>query len=185
VYHESVRLVSKKKHGKLYLVLVPHRDTRLVLRNYSASLFKAGFSEAFSFPWAAPLASLSHPLEDEELKNFSRGLREAAGNKISAGKTAFCAFDEEALFGPRLDIGDLPFLLKPISEKVTEIFSSPVIGSCLLPASSAESAVLPSAPELSFSAAAVANMYWQRTDEGGAISVKWKIGKLFWLPAGR
>ena len=182
MYHRIVILITQKKHGNIFLALVPHRDTRLVLRNYSASLFSAGFSGAFCFPWAAPLAALSRALDDAELKNCSRVLREALGSKICAGKGEACAFEDAALFGPRIEIDNLPGVLKDAAGKATEIFPCPVIGTCLLPASDAENAALPAPPEPSFRAAAVANLYWKCEDEGEAFSVKWKIGNLRWLP---
>jgi len=182
VYHKNVILVTQKKLKRIFLVLVPHRDVRLVLRNYSASLFRGGFPWAFCFPWAAPLAALSRALDDAELKNCSRVLREALGSKICAGQPGVCAFEEAALFGPRIEIDNLPDVLKDAAGKVTEIFPQPVIGACLLPADEKENTALPPPPELSFRAAAIANLYWQRTDEGGALNVKWKIGKLCWLP---
>jgi hypothetical protein len=175
----------RKGGGGIFLVLVPHRDVRLVLRNYSASLFRAGFSGAFCFPWAAPLAALSRALNDAELKNCARVLREALGSKICAGQPGTCAFGNEALFGPRIDIGDLSGVLTDAAGKVTEIFPQPVIRACLLQANEAENAAFPPPPELSFRAAAVANLHWRRTDEGGALGVKWKIGKLCWLPPAR
>jgi len=167
---------------KISLVLVPHRDVRLTLRKYSGDLFKAGFSGAYHFPWVAPLAALSQPLNDEELKHFSCALREIIGSKIYADKAAVCAFEKDAIFGPLIDIGDLSGALGNASEKVTEIFAHPVIGSCLLSAAEAENAALPAPPQLSFRAAAVANMHWKRTEKHSALGVKWKIGKLFWLP---
>jgi len=175
-------LITQKKLKDFYLVLVPHRDVRLVLRNYSVSLFKAGFSGAFSFPWAAPLAAVSRALNDAELKNCSRFLREALGNRICAARAGTCSFEDAVLFGPRIKIDSLPGIPKDAAGKVTEIFPQFVIGTCLLPASDAKNAALPAPPELSFRAAAVANLYWRRTDEGGALSVKWKIGNLRWLP---
>jgi len=177
--------LNTEKNTRIFLVLVPHRDIRLVLRNYSADLFKAGFAGAYHFPWAAPVASLSRALDDAELKNCARVLREAVGSKICADKAGTCAFGEDALFGPCIDIGDLSDVLKNVTGKVTEIYPQPVIGSCLLSASDTENAALPAPPQLSFRAAAAANMYWRRKDEGGVLSVKWKIGKLFWLPSGR
>jgi len=183
-----VALVTHKKSKKLFLVLVPHRDIRLVLRKYSASLFKAGFAEAYNFPWVAPLAAISRALDDAQLKHFSRFLREAAGEKIRAGKAAFCAFQDAALFGPSVELGNLSDILgkgalKNAAEKVTEIFPDPVIGTCLLRPSHVENAALPEPPQLSFRAAAAANFFWKSEEKGGAVSVKWKIGKLFWLPA--
>ena len=182
MYHKNVLLVTQKKHTDIFLVLVPHRDVRLVLRNYSSSLFRAGFSGAFCFPWAAPLAAVSRALDDAELKNFTRVLREALGSKICAGQPGTCEFENTAIFGPRIEIGDFSGALTNMAGKVTEIFPQPVIGACLLSASETESAAFPPPPELSFRAAAVANLYWRRTDEGGALSARWKIGKLCWLP---
>jgi len=180
-----VILKTQKNFRRIFLVLVPHRDARLVLRNYSARLFKAGFATAYHFPWVAPLAAVSRALEDAELKKCSRILREAIGSKIYADKAAVCPFEGDALFGPYIDIGDLSGALKEAAGKVTEIFPLPVIRTCLLPASDSENAALPAPPQLSFRAAAIANMHWRREDEDGAFCVKWKIGKLCWLSAAR
>jgi hypothetical protein len=182
VYHKKVILITQKKHENLYLALVPHNDARLVLRNYSASLFRAGYEGAFCFPWAAPLAAVSRALDDAELKNCSRVLREALGSKIYASQPGSCEFENAAIFGPRIDIDDLSGVLVGTAGKVKEIFSQPVIGACLLQPAEAKNAALPPPPELSFRAAAVANMYWKNTYEGGAFAVRWKIGKLRWLP---
>ena len=175
-------LITQEKHKSIYLVLVPHRDVRLVLRNYSAALFRAGFSGAFCFPWAAPLAAVSQALNNAELKNCSRALREIAGSKICAEQAAACAFEGAALFGPRIDIDGLPGALADTAGKVTETFPRLVIGACLLQAAEAGSAALPAPPQLSFRAAALANMYWKSADKGGAFGARWKIGNLCWLP---
>ena len=183
---------TKKQRAQVFLVLVPHRDIRLVLRNYSAALFRAGFDGAYNFPWVAPLAALSRPLNAEELKRCANSIREAAGNgKINAGQASYAAFPmsehQEAcvLYGPRLDIS-IPRDIG-LAAKTTGFFSPPVIGACLLPAGGGENANIPAPPELSFRAAAVANMYWRTlrqydgTQQGGAAGYKWKIGKLCWL----
>jgi hypothetical protein len=84
------------------LLLVPHRDSRLLLQNWSKALFSAGLDNAWSFPWAAPLALLSRPLSPKELKTAALALREetlARGNdgKIRTGKAAMAAFLENAV----------------------------------------------------------------------------------------
>jgi hypothetical protein len=183
---------TQKQRTQIFLVLVPHRDVRLVLRNYSADLFKAGIAGAYHFPWAAPLAVLSHPFNADELKHCARCIREAAGgDKIGTveAATAFPALGQTvegcALFGPRLDLAITPNAFGSGASKVTGLFSPPVIGTCLMP----ETSTLPPPPQLSFRAAAVANMFWRplRASAGvrsdGVIGYKWKIGKLYWLPS--
>jgi len=185
---------TAKQRAQVFLVLVPHRDVRLALRNYSAALFKAGFDGAFHFPWVAPLAALSRPLNAGELKRCAHSIREAAGNgKINSEQAAYAVFpasghqEDCVLYGPRLDFSipkDIELAAKPAG-----LFSPPVIGACLLPSDSGENANIPAPPQLSFRAAAVANMYWQplRNYAGAQpdriIGCKWKIGKLCWLAA--
>ena len=177
-------LITQKTHKNIFLVLVPHRDVRLVLRNYSNSLFGAGYSGAYHFPWVAPLALLSQAFNTDELKNCAHILREAVGEgKINSCEASSCVFAADtALFGPRIDIGILPDSLGGAAKKATEFFTQPIIGACLL--SSAENAAfLPPPPQISFRAAAVANMYWRPMKTGASVvGYKWKIGKLCWLP---
>lgn len=174
---------QKERYNNL-LVLVPHRDARLVLRGYSAELFKAGFTGAYHFPWVAPLAALPCPLTHEELKKIARTIREAVGKeKFLTTQTMSVGFpsehDDTLLFGPRLELtGDKKLfeqkLLCPSAVNFT-----PIIGTCLT--EKGETRELPLPPQLSFRAAAVANMNWQPV-KGSACGFKWKIGKLFWLP---
>jgi hypothetical protein len=181
---------TEKQRTQIFMVLVPHRDTRLTLRKYSDALFKAGFAGAYQFPWVAPLAVLSRPLTSDELKNFARSIRESTGGgKIIADewtRTAFLPGGETTLFGLRLDLS----LAKdtPGSQKIIEFFSPPVIGACLL--SAGDATAPPPPPALSFRAAAVANMFWRPLHAGGEkpdaiIGYKWKIGNLRWLAAAR
>jgi len=174
---------------KQFLVLVPHRDTSLVLRNYSKTLLEAGFTGAYCFPWAAPLAALSRPLDPQELKNIAHAIRKSAiEGKFNAeeAKTIPFPFGENDgfLYGPRLDLSLPPdFSINGISH----FYTTTVIGACLLQDKKTGDA-LPCPPKLSFSAAAVANMVWQpisisaQDTKSDAFGYKWKIGKLFWLP---
>lgn len=177
---------EKLKH---FLVLVPHRDTRLVLRNYSAALLKAGFTGAYSFPWVAPLAELSRPLNAQELKNIAHMFRKSAiDGKFNAEGIYNISFplgeNKISLSGPRLDFTIPPDLL---AGGIGNIFSQAIIGACLLSDGQNENA-LPCPPALYFSAAAVANMFWQpvrlssQDAQHYAFGYKWKIGKLSWLP---
>jgi len=172
------------KQARTFLVLVPHRDTRLVLRRYSETLFRAGFTGAYHFPWVSPLAVISRPFNTEELKHCARVIREAAGGKIQAQEASATVFpageDGALLFGPRLDLSIPKDALCGSESKITSVFSPSVIGSCLL--SEGEISELPSPPRLSFRAAAAANMLWLPLRSGGKIiGYKWKIGKLIWL----
>jgi hypothetical protein len=187
-----VILETQKKRTQIFLVLVPHRDIRLVLRNYSNALFKEGFAGAYHFPWVAPLAALSRPLNRKELKHCAGVLRNAAeGGKFNAGEVSRIAFPKEGgteLFGPLLNLA-LPH--DTGGEKAAYLFPLTVIGACLLDADRAANApaslpsppIIPAAPRLSFSAAAAANLYWRPIKAGGAVTgCKWKIGPLCWLP---
>jgi len=179
----------KTAKSKQFLVFVPHRDTRLVLRNYSKTLLKAGFTGACWFPWAAPLALLSRPLDPQELKKLAHAIRKSAINgKFNAEEAKTIPFpygeNDGFLYGPRLDLS-LPqdFSINGISH----FYTTTVIGACLLQDEKNTDA-LPCPPKLSFSAAAVANMVWQpvnlsaENSQQTAFGYKWETGKLFWLP---
>ena len=182
---------TKKQRAKIFLVLVPHRDVRLVLRNYSAALFKAGFDGAYNFPWIAPLFALSRPFNENELKHAARVLRDIAGeDKILAAQAATADFPiNGVIFGPSLNFAIHSETLGA-SKKIKSIFLPPVIGSLLCDTGCDYSAI-PAPPQLSFRAAAVANMYWRPLrnhageQPGTVIGYKWKIGKLCWLAAVR
>ena len=213
---------THRKRTQTLLVLVPHRDVRQEMRKYSESLFMAGFAGAYLFPWAAPLAVLSRPLNADELKHCARAVREAslsAGDgRINAAEIDITAFpgcrngeSRSALLGLRLD----PFLTGDVIgkkllegshtegaevrssrrriKKLEMMFFSPlIIGACLLPSAEFDKAALPPAPQLSFRAAAAANMIWRPMEavvplqgaggaDSGGFGCKWKIGKPCWL----
>ncbi|MDR0322979.1 MAG: hypothetical protein LBI12_00860 [Treponema sp.] len=185
---------TQKTDSQVFLVLVPHRDTRLVMRNYSCDLFKAGFAGAYSFPWVAPLAALSHPFNKDELKLFAGFLRKATGkDKISAEKIAVTAFPDKTnkyyIFGPCLNIKITAGMFadnginENTSKKIYCLSSPPVIGALL---SENRKEKLPPLEVFSFRAAAIANMYWTSCKNETAHCAsfnKWKIGGLVWLPA--
>ena len=173
---------TKKQYSRVFLVIVPHRDIRLVLRKYSADLFGENFPGAYLFPQVAPVFALSQPLTNDELKNCARSLRGTC-EKIHAKEAVTIAFqDGFALFGPQLDFSPCVFSDScGFSQKVTGIFSNAILGACLLPAANGKIPAL-SPPQMSFRAAAVANLYWHFNDQGGSFYSKWKIGKLHWLP---
>jgi hypothetical protein len=169
------------------LVLVPHRDARLPLRKWSASLFAAGVPGAWSFPWAAPLARLKRPLSTEELKSLARSLRyhiNENGGKLTANTPALGAFpintpdnEEKCIFGPSLQI-ELPTdFFMPAAEAITRRIEPLVIGAALMLRK--EEKDLPAPPQISFRAAALANMVYHE-QEGNFF--EWKIGPLHWLP---
>jgi hypothetical protein len=176
------------------LVLVPHRDTVKLLRDYSRRLFGAGFSGAFSFPAAAPLALLSRPGPGEELRGAARTLRQAAlaggrEGKIQAGAAAALPFPDIpgagalsglSLFGPALDLAvpdlSLPGLIYPFPALVlcTALVEKGDYPRIREPA--------PLMAACSFRAAAVANMVFRPLGSQGFSGGEWKIGRLSWLP---
>jgi len=177
---------------QLFLVLVPHRDTRLVLRKYSETLLNAGLSGAdayaYAVPWVAPLAALTRTLSSIELKKIAQTIKNSAvKGKFKTERALTLPFSIEEkhkrLFGPRLDISIPPDLLNGAGT----VLSPVVIGTCLLSGEESET-TLPCPPALSFSAAAVANMIWRpvkltaKNSQEFAFGYKWKIGKLMWLP---
>jgi len=178
-----------KNDKQILLVLVPHRDTRVELRKYSDLLLKAGLTGVYQFPLAAPLASLSQPLNANELKYLTRSLRENTGSgKITAAETSITAFPpdgKDTLFGPRLDSTVLINMFGDAAVKIKNLFSPLIIGTYFVPDSSSHNLrLIEKIPPvlLSFRAGAVANMIWQPFQAGHDTGYKWKIGKLCWLP---
>jgi hypothetical protein len=188
------------------LVLVPHRDARLLLQKWSGALFAAGLPGAWSFPWVAPLALLSGSLSPGELKHCALVLREqslAGGNngKIKTGPALSAAFPEGcpcggAVFGPVLELA-VPgeAFAANTAGKITRRFSPPVLGAALVCGSAGENRAVPplpalffGPPALSFRAAALAQMICRPMLTGDGVlpgcgcSFEWKIGKLYWLP---
>jgi hypothetical protein len=170
------------------LVMVPHRDIRLPLRAWSASLFAAGLEGAWSFPWVMPLAQLDRPLTSEELKPLARALRQEIshlGGKLSANPPIQSAlFDEISIYGPSLPLNLSDNFYETISGAIVRRFSPLVLGAALLCGPLPEG--LPAPPQTSFRAAALANMNCRFSPlgnggEGGHLA-EWKMGKLQWLP---
>jgi hypothetical protein len=177
---------TDKAYRQIYLVLVPHRDIRLIYKNYSLSLFKQGFYGAFHIPWIAPLAAISRPFNTNELNNCARILKNSSKNgKICASKASAVPFpvneNNFSIYGPELDIKIPQGVLGEAEKKVTCFFSPPVIGALLFESGSGTEA-LPPPPQVSFRAAAAANMYLFPLLTNGAAGFSWKIGKLHWLP---
>lgn len=180
---------SIRQGGKIFLVFVPHRDVRLLMRKYSGELFKAGFYGAYHFPSVAPLAVLSQPLDGEELKKFARALREDAHiDRIETSRISAVQFpeggDAGVLFGPRLEISIPPEIFDAFSKKITRFFTPTALGACLMSADE-KAAAFPPPPEISFRAGALANMFWQPLRAARTAGYEWKIGKLCWLAAKR
>ena len=164
------------------LALVPHRDARKLLRDWSASLFTAGVHGAWSFPWVAPLKLLDNPLSGNEFKELTRNIRQ--NNEIfTTGEAVSIPFpmdfsdnDKIFLYGVKLE------------ESITPSHSSTkegviIIGAALHYGTLPEN--LPAPPKISFRAAALANMSFGTLacgSEQGGFSFEWNIGELKWLP---
>jgi len=185
--------MDTKKNRQFFLVLVPHQDARAELQKYSDSMIKNGLSGVYSFPHAAPLASLLKPLNVNELKQTARSLRDYAGKeKFLAAETSVCEFntggEKMNLFGPRLNLKNPLNVYNNGHKKIDKFdsfFSEVIIGSFLLPKTSEQSRILLQLQinkEISFRAAAIANMAICPVTINDESGYKWKIGKLCWLP---
>jgi hypothetical protein len=179
---------TENRRKQTFLVLVPHRDVRVELRKYCGLMLKEGLTDVYSFPYIAPLASLSSALNTEELKQIAYSLRKTAGSdKISAEGDDVTAFPDNekrlSLAGPRLNIAIPKNVFESGTKKIIDIFSPLVIG-CFLTKDNKKLMRLPEIhrEKLAFRAAAAANMYWRTLRVNGEIYYKWKIGKLCWLP---
>jgi hypothetical protein len=178
------------------LVLIPHRDSRLLLRAWSSALFGAGCEGAWSFPWAAPLAALARFFTGEELRRCARALREqtvsrGGDGKIKTGPACRAAFPAHSLadgeggaavFGPVLDLEIPDCAFTPnAAAKIIYRFSPTVLGAALT-GPFQKGAARPEIQAFSFRAAALANMLYRPLPSSGGDSFEWRIGKLCWLP---
>jgi hypothetical protein len=171
------------------LALVPHRDCRRLVRLLSPELFRRGFYGAWSFPQVVPLAVLSAPFTEGELKACARSLRalnpaEKEGGRIRLGAMAKASLRGEGekagfrIAGPSLDLA-VPEPFPAGEEKVLRRVVPPVLGAVLI----REDEGVPDmpAPPLSFRAAALVNMICRPLDDSG-YSFRWRLGKPAWLP---
>jgi len=189
LYHGiTIMKTETKRHKQTFLVLVPHRDVRGELRKYGDLMIKGGLTDVYSFPYIAPLASISRALNTAELKQIANSLRDNIGSgKILAEDddvTVFpCREKDLFLVGTRLNIVIPRNVFESVTKKITDIFSPLVIG-CFLTKDDKKSIPSQKIPreKLAFRAAAVANMYWRTLRIDGEICYEWKIGKLCWLP---
>jgi hypothetical protein len=173
------------------LVLVPHRDARLPLRAWSASLFATGFPGAWSFPWVAPIARLGRTLSSDELKTLAHALRRqlnSKGGKFIAGPPSLGVLCGAAsVYGPTLAAGLDDDFYQLAADAIDDRITPLVLGSALVREN--ETGPTPAhpaaAPQISFRAAALANMSYGLLPEGdgqSGYSFEWQIGKLHWLP---
>jgi hypothetical protein len=171
------------------LILIPHRDSRRVLRSYSGALFDAGLWGAWSFPRVIPLALLEDALNSAELKRLAHTLRELslAGEKngmMRCLENALLPLNGElSIFGPRLELSIPPEAFSACGGKIACSFPRLIFGAALIPGSALPEG-LPPAPPLAFRAAALANMHYQSLSTGEKdYSFRWQIGSPSWLPS--
>ena len=177
---------NRSKQTSRFVILVPHRDSLKPLEAYRQKLFAAGFCGAYSFPLAAPLASVSRPLSREELKELARNVRDdLCGRKtakIQSAETAFARCGPLSFLGIFLDFSVEEALFpRSAREKIIAMPDSPVL--CAALADSGEKRVLEEAPVLSFRAASLANLALRPLSNGDPrCSFEWKIDPPVWLP---
>ncbi|GHV14560.1 hypothetical protein FACS189491_11020 [Spirochaetia bacterium] len=187
------------EEGLCLAVLIPHRDSRRLLQQWSVELFAAGLQGAWSFPWAAPLCIISRFLTKDELNDLAHALREASlaggqDGKITARDAAALPFPavkaadactDLSLYGPALDLKlPEPLFAGSAAAALVHAFPSPVLASAIIDDVPLLSSP-PPPPVISFRAAAAANMIYRPRPCGGSYSFEWQIGELHWLPSVR
>ena len=157
-----------------FLVLVPHFDARTELRKYSENLHKIVPAGTYTFPWVVPLMVLSKPLSADELKETAKLIKKTVIQ--AGGKNGKFISNEAGIMPFPVGTGTMMLFGSKLNFK-SEAVSSVIAGSFLL-RSEIAAKNLPLPPEISFRAAALANMDWQPVD--GAF--EYTIGPLTWLP---
>ena len=175
------------------LVLIPHRDSRKILRLLSPEFFRRGFYGAWSFPQAVPLAVLSEPFTEEELKECARKLRvlntaKREEGRIGTGDMTTAVLPRQGgagksgedllIAGPSLDLA-VPELFSAGEDKVLYRVSPVIFGAVLIRKDDGIPDIR--IPPFFFRAAALANMIYRPLDDSGC-SFRWRIGKPAWLP---
>ena len=175
------------------LVLTPHRDSRRIVRLLSPELFRRGFYGAWSFPQAVPMAILSEPFTEEELKECARNLRVLNTEKREEGRIgtgdmttavlprqggAGNTGEDLLIAGPSLDLA-VPEVFPAGEDKVLRRISPVIFGAVLIRKDDGIPDIR--IPSFFFRAAALANMIYRPLDDSG-YSFRWRIGKPTWLP---
>ena len=207
--HFSPHKLSHKREVSRYIILVPHRDSLKPFADYRRRLFAAGFSGAYSFPLAAPLACVSRRFSENELKELSvniRKLTENSSGKISSGANGIvhCQKSGLSFFGPRFDVFSQeahdPSLLqsslsqsglfqpsenifpKTAAAKIISAFPSPLLCASLLSDKNADFEQFEQSPPFSFRSGFVANLAVRPLPSGDThYSFEWLAGKQHWL----
>ena len=185
-----------------FIVLVPHRDSRLLLEDYRRKLFAAGFNGAYAFPTVAPLALVKKPFEKDELKALAKEIRQISllnDGKISTGELSSLQaeiFNGASFFGPLLDLPSLdkiPWDIIPgfINDKVLFTFPGVVLCAAALNVRDVcvgswlenVKSLLPDFQPFSFRAAMVTNLIIRPLKTGAEpFSFKWRLEEGCWLP---
>ena len=170
---------ERAKATSRFIILVPHRDSLKPFETYRQKLFASGFCGAYSFPLAAPLASVSRALNRQELKELAVNFRESLSQrsegcarlskeeieknnvtslrekklaKIQSAGTALVHCGRFAFLGSLLDFSVEEALFpRSAREKILTAFSPPAL--CAALTGSGESRAFEEAPGLSFRAA--------------------------------
>jgi hypothetical protein len=167
------------------------------MEEYRRKLFSAGIAGAYSFPIAAPLAEVSRPYSEEELKALARGLRELSvlgcrDGKFHTAGTGRVLMDHAGypdIFGLKLEFtagghpagaGFSAASLQGLrNAKVKRVFPECILCAGLGPGGRG----LPEAPCFSFRAAKLANLAIRPLDSGEkGYSFEWETGAPAWLP---
>jgi hypothetical protein len=160
------------------------------LEKLSRKLFAGGYSGAYSFPAAVPLALVSQPYENEELKALAHELRQKTllkDGKISTGPSVevLCPQAENIFFfGPLLDLPPPETFIGLNNDKLLFTFPKIVLCAAVLGPKDEKVTLENMCVPFSFRAARIANLAIRPLEIGTApYSWEWRLGPDCWLPA--
>ena len=203
---------KKTNETARFIILIPHRDSLIQLVKYRERLFSLGFCGAWSFPLAAPLAMVSRPFSNGELKELARNIRSLTkenDGKIHSGSTAIanCSgktiinddkegnvymkkeIEHLSFFGPLLNLAvEEAIFPETAKSRVLSLFQPLLCVSLVEQGKTQNNAG--DAPALSFRAASLANLAIRPirgteplSTEQPDYSFEWEMNPPVWLPA--
>ena len=187
---------ERTKEISRFIILIPHRDALKGFDEFRAKLFAAGYSGAYSFPLASPLARVSRPFSREELKELGRNMRnltkEQDGKILSCGtalaaEAGPCPCGKWSFFGPLLNLpAKEGFFPGTVKDKILHTLLPPLLCAAIVDSGenpAGKKLISEEIPVLSFRAASLANLAIRPLAAGkSAYSFEWRIGPPVWLP---
>ena len=172
-----------KRAACRFVVFLPHHTVCAYILKQRQLLFSAGWTGAFSFPVAAPLAAPERPLTLQELKNLAASLRTWSCAETRHGCIPDAGISNTILFNNYTILGT-KLCMPPLRYPCSTLPLSNILCFALLHKDAlhnglnelSESCILPP-----ITTGALANMAIRPLGSTD-FSFEWKIGKAVWLP---